>query len=257
MYLEFSITSQSDKNPASFVSGPVDLSIGLIPADCPPNVTAGQWPHSVGLFSDGTFLVSGHERKYKTSSHTEEPTLVTASTTIGMLIYIPTRSQQGKGNGRNDGDRSFAQFSTVDQDLDDIDSLAIADSPDSNRDVEYIGDMSSVSGTDLELSSFARKRKDNTFSVVYNINGNVVEMNTTCKCEIANSFEHHSKGEGPDMYAVVSLISKNAGSWCRFSASDVVYKSRSAIGAPLGEAVYCLDGSLLIEPTSCNNSSCF
>ena len=33
----------------------------------------------------------------------------------------------------------------------------------------------------------------------------------------------------------------------RFCEADIVYRSRSTIGAPPGVRVYCLDGSLLMD----------
>jgi hypothetical protein len=35
--------------------------------------------------------------------------------------------------------------------------------------------------------------------------------------------------------------------WCRFCEADIVYRSRSTVGAPPGVRVYCLDGSLLLD----------
>jgi hypothetical protein len=255
VYLEFSITSQSDVNPSSFVSGPVDLSIGLIPADCPPNVTAGQWPHSVGLFSDGRLFVSGNECNYKDAIDCGERASslvqVVASTTIGMLIYIPHPRDEGNesagspssGHQQRGANRNGeTNFSAVDNDLDDIDLLAIEDAADVDANHR---DVSVLTGNDMETNSIS-PRISGEFSVIYNINGNVVEMNKSSQRSIASSFCNW-RSSAPDLYAVVSLVSKNAGSWCRFSASDVVYKSRSAIGAPAGETVYCMDGSLLLE----------
>jgi hypothetical protein len=49
------------------------------------------------------------------------------------------------------------------------------------------------------------------------------------------------------LYPTVSLFSEETRVWCRFCEADVVYRSRTAIGAPPGVRVYSLDGSLLLQ----------
>ena len=49
------------------------------------------------------------------------------------------------------------------------------------------------------------------------------------------------------LYPTVSLLSADTRVWCRFCEADIVYRSRSTIGAPAGVRVYCLDGSLLLD----------
>lgn len=274
MYLEFSITSQSEHNPSSFVSGPVDLSIGLIPADCPPNVTAGQWPNSVGMSSVGKFLVAGKDFDYNRLDGKEEmdttlPVQISASTTIGILVYIPKRNhkqsdkefrrsklsspQRARPNScvldRSDHDGSDQR------DYDDIDTLGVEENSfdttvtDQWEPAIQLLDTISSPSTHSKRKESEYARNDNQISITYNINGKVVAMNEGTKAAV--SHELGTKREGgssiPPLYPVVSLMSKNTGSWCRFCESDVVYRKRREIGAPEGERVYCLDGSLLLD----------
>lgn len=265
VYVEFSITSQSEKNPSSFVSGPVDLSIGLIPADCPPNVSAGQWPQSIGLLSDGKLLVSGTECKYdldKGEYQCSPSVQVTASTTIGMLIYIPKscddtnsakfqHSTPSRKSPKREKDccRHEVHHKTGhhDNDFDDIDTLGFEEDasvvekwgrPDSS--------VSSPTDTDVDITASIPDTAKEQFSLTYNMNGVVLDMNVTSRTLIAESI-HSERSSMPQLYPVVSLMSKNSGSWCRFSESDIVYKTRREIGAPPGERVYCLDGSVLLD----------
>ena len=262
VYLEFSITSQSDNNPSSFVSGPVDLSIGLIPADCPPNVSAGQWPNSIGLLSSGKLLVAGRECQFEVDPGGDgsiPAVQVAASTTIGMLIYIPKCGQDTDSYDIDPSVRpspaqkaqSISDRRPVfpDQDYDDIDTLGFEDSESQSSAFEHWkppdADIFNVTDTEGEKNHPMTVNKNESFSVKYNMNGRVVDMSPSSQSFIAENIR--DERNAPQLYAVVSLMSKNCGSWCRFSESDVVYKSRREIGAPVGHRVYCLDGSLLLD----------
>lgn len=271
VYLEFSITSQSEQNPSSFVSGPVDLSIGLIPADCPPNVSAGQWPQSVGLLSDGKLLVAGkqcHSESVDTLSSSSVQ--VSASTTIGMLIYIPKNSHAPPNiNHRMSSTRTSPQYWSkcppvperqtipTDHENDDIDTLCFQENESEYNITQWENpdhhDASCLTDTEIEktlpLSWNKDSDKKEQFCITYNLNGRVVGMSAATRTLIADSFDME-RDSSPQLYAVVSLMSKNSGSWCRFSESDVVYKTRKEIGAPAGERIYCMDGSLLLESNS-------
>ena len=85
VYMEFSVTVSSSVTP--------ELAIGFSPPDCPLNVMVGSWPNSLGLYSHGQFLVGS--RWFPCLSDTSTfSSVITAGTTIGVLVHIPDKSMQ-------------------------------------------------------------------------------------------------------------------------------------------------------------------
>ena len=78
----------------------------------------------------------------------------------------------------------------------------------------------------------------------FNINGRQLKYKTDSEVSIRDVIPIDTP-----LYPTVSLFSENTRVWCRFCEADIVYRSRSAIGAPTGCKVYSLDGSLLLAET--------
>jgi hypothetical protein len=78
----------------------------------------------------------------------------------------------------------------------------------------------------------------------YNINGRLLDFPPAAGHKL-----REAASGSKALYPTLSLFSQDTRAWCRFCEADIVYKSRSAIGAPPGKRVYCLDGSLMLADT--------
>ena len=94
-------------------------------------------------------------------------------------------------------------------------------------------------------SSSRRIAQDQTL-IRFNLNGEVLDFPQDAFVEIEAELAS-TYSPLPPLYPMVSLLSGDTRVWSRFSEPDMVYRSRSAIGAPPGARVYCLDGSLLLS----------
>jgi len=104
------------------------------------------------------------------------------------------------------------------------------------------GKSNSASGNQLKAGAAPREPV-----LQFTVNGQPVlhppEASLSCE-DLGASSLHQPQ---PLLYPTVSLFSEETRVWCRFCEADIIYKSRTAIGAPPGVKVYCLDGSLLLH----------
>jgi hypothetical protein len=80
-------------------------------------------------------------------------------------------------------------------------------------------------------------------SMCFNVNGCVIPIPMLAQYDISDV----SWDSSEDVFPVLSLQADNIAVWAGFSVDDVKYRSRDEIGAPFGEVIYCLDGSVLID----------
>jgi hypothetical protein len=239
VYVEFSLTAQSADNPTALATGPIEVSIGLVPPDCPPNVIVGKWPSSLGVSSNGTVHVSGQDF-FCGVDETRPPfeIVVQPSTTVGMLIYLPRRCGDYTSNNEPLPLDAVLEEDSAGKGCDEI-----ASEPDSTSTSRFnYYNAANFDHEKQEKCLLPEEDEVRSFFIVFNVNGKVVDMNESTKAAMAGAWGEDVE----DLYPAISLLTKNSGTWCRFCESDVKYRQRSNIGAPPGVKVYCLDGSVLL-----------
>ena len=265
VYFEFSVTVTGQQTPS--------LALGLAPPDCPLNVMVGSWPRSVGLYSDGQMLVGS--RWFPDMS--SRPSKIAAGTTVGILAYLRDPSMAvaeadamdpeifgalvaqavrpraawsagfglldvlSKALGRAEDDTAppaaTAAFATA--------ATAARGSRDS------IGGASSVAAASISsLDAYAptapgapaADASGGRLHLRWNVNGQQSKFASDALDSVTDVISLKTP-----LYPTVSLLSADTRVWCRFCEADIVYRSRSTVGAPPGVRVYCLDGSLLLD----------
>jgi hypothetical protein len=228
VYIEFAITNQSVDGE---FRDPLELCVGLMPADQRAVTMVGHGSRSIGLRSDGHALINGC--LYGTSltgfqtpigrSKRSIPVVMDAASTVGMLINLP--SSRVSDTSRSTPIRGVRRSEALER---------------ASVDTDGMNSDASVSGiTDCE-----RDCPDHDFIVAFNVNGTAVHLSPAGVSALRSWFDGLG---GTEMFPAVSLLTKNTGAWCRFCESDVRFRLRSLIGAPEGVPVYCLDGSVLIS----------
>ena len=254
VYVEFSLTAQCSVSPSAIATGTVDVCIGLVPSDCPPNVSVGHWPMSIGLNSNGTLFISGKE--YYSLADNEciksFETIVHPSTTVGMLVFVSSTDPSQDVDKKPIPNTSHLLLPIDESSNSEVSSSRFEEEQKSDSIVyksNYSAEDSPGISSSISCSQNADeailnspKRKAEKISIVYNVSGNVLPMMDSANYEISKLWDLNKV----DIYPAISLRTMNSGTWCRFCASDIKNKSRSSIGAPDDARVYCLDGSLLI-----------
>ena len=256
VYMEFSIQASNSTIPS--------IAIGLSPPDCPLNVAVGSWAQSIGLYSDLHLTVAS--RLYDCLGKSRRK--VTAGTNIGMLVHIPhplpttthsaptanIPSAVAIDDHVNNSSALAKAFSYVVQavgpDRECVNNQG-AVSPACNntsgrkvipaKDVECDGIDHGNNGTKKMSQTDKITSQEVPVIVQFNIDGAPIHF-----AETHEGIQEIAYMSAP-LYPTVSIMSEGTKVWCRMSEADQIYRSRSAIGAPAGVKVYCLDGSLFIR----------
>lgn len=206
------------------------IAIGLAPPDCPLNVMVGSWPQSVGLCSDGNIIVNSRWSN-NTSNASVKP-----GDTIGALVKLPCASPRAYTRDGSDSDDDDDYLTS-----NPFEALLAAG--------RYIGLFPAHAGSPSQVASAIEESPEKASSasppfLCFNVNGKVLRFAE----QVEESVRTELKAN-PPLYPTVSLLSENTKLWCRFDKGDIVCYSRKSIGAPLGQRVYCLDGTLLLSET--------
>lgn len=85
------------------------------------------------------------------------------------------------------------------------------------------------------------------FYLAINVDGKLCEYDE--RAFQSNTLEEIIEFQTP-LYPSISILTPNTRVWSRFCEADIVTRNRANIGAPLGVAVYCVDGSILLQPSN-------
>lgn len=221
-YIEYTIRTTSG------VADPL-VSFGIACTDFPLDQLVGCAGHSVGVSSFGCHLNISTPASTSELVHRYRPineSNISSGDTIGLLMYIsPASNISVPVSGTVTG--------MVHQE-----NLLNFMSPD-------LSDSSSTVVRHRQFSSVESHEDiytDSPIGIRVSLNGHPLSYSWESIAALAN----HSWSDYV-MYPTVSITSPGTSVWSAFCKDDCLYKSRSSVGAPEGERVYCLDGSLLLD----------
>jgi hypothetical protein len=231
VYMEFSIEASISVVPS--------IALGLSPPDCPLNVSVGSWAKSVGLFSDSGLTVAS--RLFERSQASQK---ISAGNTVGILVYIPSEIIPSAVAVNDDPNTSGPNvFPTA------MGNVVRAIAPNRMEHLSKLPDPTCLNGEGKEekgeKDSGGNQQKILPMIVQFSIDGVPVHFSP----EARSSVQKTAFMSTP-LYPTVSIMSEGTKVWCRMSEADQIYRSSSCIGAPSNVKVYCLDGSLLIQPNT-------
>ncbi len=209
IFCQFSITALE--------SCSANLSIGLSTSDMPENALVGAWKYSVGLDSTGQILLSS---RWHRCEGTKE---FGVGSTVGLLVFVDDSTVYQSWDGEKV--TAYCMFSV---------------------DGEGVGVM--VGPTEVD-----ELRK--AYLPLYCMDMDVTPApgGTTEGSGAVGCIELDLPGN-TDVYPTLTLQSPFTQVQCRFDSADLVLPrppngktARESIGAPLGVAVYGLDGSVVLS----------
>jgi hypothetical protein len=209
------------------------LSIGLSTKEMPPNTLVGAWKGSVGLCTTGQMLTAGQW------CSPVDPSMSSYGdrATVGCLVCL-------------DDGSAFETWDGV------MVTAAITFSVN--------GHIVSPPVSTLPMAAAAPVGDEvvgNTLTPVGSPNDfNGQSFSTSGASSVASSTPPLQIGQAPssftlsllvpaeeELYPTVTLHSPGTAVMCRFSLGDIIATTREAIGAPLGVAVYAIDGSEILS----------
>ena len=186
---------------------------------------------SVGLFSDRNLLVASRWFEGPSSSP-----LITAGTTVGMLVNIPSEIVNSKTSIPSVTKLSGSYKSNYNE-YEDMSHVVVSVAPDP----DISNTTNSNENQTNQNSSDSNSSCNLPLLVQFNIDGHPLHFSSEAQIAINDIACLNAP-----LYPTISIISEGTKVWCRLCEADIVYRMRSAIGAPPEARVYSLDGSLLI-----------
>ena len=256
VYMEFSIQASNSTIPS--------IAIGLSPPDCPLNVAVGSWAQSIGLYSDLHLTVAS--RLYDCLGKSRRK--VTAGNNIGVLVHIPHQlptttysaptanipsavAIDGHVNNSSALAKAFSYVvQAVGPDRECVNNQGAISPACNNTSGRKVISAKDAGCDGIDHGNNGTKKMTQTDKIIsqevpvivqFNIDGAPIHF-----AETHEGIQEIAYMSAP-LYPTVSIMSEGTKIWCRMSEADQIYRSRSAIGAPAGVKVYCLDGSLLIR----------
>lgn len=258
-----SIGSSPEQSPAGAKATAQTLygmfSVGLASGEFQLDGTGvGCSARSVGLSSTGCLSICTGLTDDDVSTF-QLQTEVQSGDRLGMLLYLPGRNFSQMSSRTTSPSRPASAAAMNRPVPTDVHAPAVGevapnsvpprvpsrmDSGGSISTGYWDADLSVDEGASASLDSVARlDTSEKGTSISFNVNGCVIPMPMLAQYDISDVSWDYSE----DVFPVLSLQADNIAIWAGFSVDDVKYRSREEIGAPHGEVIYCLDGSVLID----------
>mmetsp|Transcript_12217 Transcript_12217/g.18484 ORF Transcript_12217/g.18484 Transcript_12217/m.18484 type:complete len:584 (-) Transcript_12217:287-2038(-) len=240
VYLEFfirSLRAPSAQNGTEDSCHP-GVAVGLASCDFPIDSMVGKSERSIGLSCDGVVSVCGEmddDIDYERSASYQVQTTVSSGDRIGVLVYIASSAAAAGASLSRPTSTSPENTSNIRAATADSRPMSFSKT-DSWSSFSVDPSENMISGEDLV------EEPGDCMDIRFSLNGYPLSLPWSAHSEIGEIMTGTS-----NLYPVVSFLSTGTRVWGGFSADDVLYTSRESIGAPPGENIYCLDGSILIQ----------
>lgn len=244
VYFEITVLPQQPMAP------PVaTLSIGLSTEEMPPNTLVGAWPSSVGLCTTGQLLMAGQW----CSPADPASFAYGVGSTVGCLVCLDNESTFETWDGVMV--KATIRFT--------INGVAVSP-PVATLPMNGASTGTTLSSAPTSAMLMGNDRLVwNSFdasSPLKNTVSSRIEESLLCNSPPPTSPPPTTATTMPptptlsllvpsleNLYPTVTLQSPATSVVCRFSSADVMVTTRELIGAPIGVAVYAIDGSVLLQ----------
>lgn len=214
------------------------FSIGLATAEGNLDAEVGTYDASLGLSSTGYLSVCSGPAEDETSTFQLQSS-VSSGDRLGMLLFLPSPSTRSASPFPPQQQAAPVEVPAVGE----IAGRVCAGPAVSTETVSDHGGSEESCCSD-ESSSLGHPDVDGQcmLSICFNVNGCVIPLPMLAQYEISDM-----PWGSEEVHPTLSLHADNIAVWAGFSVDDVKFRSREHIGAPPGEMIYCLDGSVLID----------